>query len=164
VTSVEVKIILERDIFAECIEELSKRKVILDLGGRRRFYKWLAPFKEKFASSHYFCLDILPNPNLDVVEDILFLPFASESADGIICHSVLEHVYEPQLAVKEISRVLKQGGGAFFYVPFLYHITEAKANQIAIALLRMLCSTCIEISPKYGCNRSTATSASRLGF
>jgi len=120
IAEVEFEIVTDRDIFAECIHRLAQQDVVLDLGGRHRFYKRLGPFKEMFAGVNYYCLDILPAPDLDVVGNLLRLPFAAEVADGVICNSVLEHVYEPQLAVGEIYRVLKPEGVAFLYVPFLY--------------------------------------------
>jgi len=43
------------------------------------------------------------------------------SVDAIICIAVLEHIEEPQKAVREIYRVLKPGGYCFLYVPFLYY-------------------------------------------
>lgn len=122
----ESEIVTDRNIFAECINKLAQRDVVLDLGGRRRFNKRLQPFQHLFSQVHYYCLDISPSSDLDVVGDLLRLPFAAEVAGGVICHSVLEHVYEPHTAVREIYRVLKPGGIAFLYVPFLYpyHGTE----------------------------------------
>jgi len=80
----------------------------------------LAKYKDLFSNVKYFCLDICPNPSLSIVGDIQELPLKSESINGVICYSVLEHVFEPQLAVREIYRVLKPCGLGFFYVPFLY--------------------------------------------
>lgn len=117
---VKVEIVTDGDIFDECIQQIAQQHRVLDLGGRHRFHKQLGPFERLFAGVHYYCLDILPDPDLDVVGNLLCLPFASEVAGGLICNSVLEHVYEPQLAVREIHRVLKSGGIAFLYVPFLY--------------------------------------------
>jgi len=117
---VKAEIVTNRDIFDECMQRMAQQHLVLDLGGRRRFHKGLGSFREMFAGVHYYCLDILPASDLDVVGNLLQLPFAAEMADGVICNSVLEHVYEPQLAVKEIYRVLKPGGVAFLYVPFLY--------------------------------------------
>lgn len=116
----KVEIVTDRDIFDECMQQMTQQHLVLDLGGRRRFHKRLGPFREIFVSVHYYCLDILPAPDLDVVGDLLLLPFAAEVADGVICNAVLEHVYEPQLAAREIYRVLKPEGVAFLHVPFLY--------------------------------------------
>ncbi len=43
--------------------------------------------------------------------------------DGIICHSILEHTYDPFSAVKNLSTVLKSNGIFLGFVPFLmeYH-------------------------------------------
>jgi SAM-dependent methyltransferase len=117
---VKVGIVTDRDIFGECMEQLAQQHLVLDLGGRHRFHKRLSAFREMLAGMHYYCLDVLPAPDLDVVGNLLRLPFAAEVAGGVICNSVLEHVYEPQWAVQEIYRVLKPGGIAFLYVPFLY--------------------------------------------
>jgi len=118
--AVKVEIVTDHDIFDGCMEQMAQQHLVLDLGGRHRFHKRLSTFREILAGVHYYCLDILHVQDLDVVGNLLCLPFAAEVAGGVICHSVLEHVYEPQLAVREIYRVLKPGGVAFLYVPFLY--------------------------------------------
>ena len=41
--------------------------------------------------------------------------------DAIICLAVLEHVYDPFIAIKNINKMLKDNGILFGYVPFLYH-------------------------------------------
>ncbi len=56
----------------------------------------------------------------DFVEDVHQLSFADSSQDAIFCMAVLEHVYDPKRAAEEIVRVLKPGGRAFIYVPFIY--------------------------------------------
>lgn len=56
----------------------------------------------------------------DYVEDIHQLSFGDGSMDAVICMAVLEHVYDPKTAAEEIVRVLKPGGLAFLYVPFIY--------------------------------------------
>lgn len=49
--------------------------------------------------------------------DILGLPFADQTFDGIICAEVLEHISDHQAAVSEILRVLKDGGDLAVSVP-----------------------------------------------
>ena len=60
------------------------------------------------------------HPGLDFVSDALNVPLLDASVDGVICISLLEHVFEPIQVASEIHRVLRPGGAAFVYVPFLY--------------------------------------------
>ena len=43
------------------------------------------------------------------------LPFESESFDFVNAYSVIEHVDNPEAVFNEVSRVLKPGGGFFFF-------------------------------------------------
>lgn len=45
--------------------------------------------------------------------DINFLPFKSGLADGVSCFSVIHHLYQIDLLIREIYRVMKPGG--YFY-------------------------------------------------
>jgi methionine biosynthesis protein MetW len=45
-----------------------------------------------------------------VIADAAELPFAAESFDVVLCIEVLEHLFTPDQAVKEIHRVLRPGG------------------------------------------------------
>jgi len=65
-------------------------------------------------------LDITLSEYVDIVGDAHILPFADETFDGIICTSVLEHVWNPVKVVNEIYRILKKGGKIYIEVPFLY--------------------------------------------
>lgn len=51
------------------------------------------------------------------VGDIHDLKFKANSFDAIFALEVLEHVFEPEKALREIKRVLKKGGYAIFLVP-----------------------------------------------
>ena len=57
-------------------------------------------------------------PGVDVVADVQALPFRSSSIAAIECDAVLEHVVDPQLAVREMWRVLRPGGYLHVVVPF----------------------------------------------
>jgi len=106
--------------FNNKISEIAKEKEVLDIGGGFRFQKDLLKYQQLFTNSNYRTLDIEEKYYPDIVGDITDMPLKDESIDAIICKAVLEHVAEPQMAVKEIYRVLKKRGKCFVYVPFLY--------------------------------------------
>jgi SAM-dependent methyltransferase len=57
--------------------------------------------------------------NVDVVGDAYALPYADASVDAIHCEAVLEHLEAPDLAVREMFRVLVPDGEVFAATPFL---------------------------------------------
>ncbi|MBI4220355.1 MAG: methyltransferase domain-containing protein [Chloroflexi bacterium] len=44
------------------------------------------------------------------VADVYQMPFPQASFDAVFCHTLLEHLAEPQKALREMHRVLKPGG------------------------------------------------------
>jgi SAM-dependent methyltransferase len=52
------------------------------------------------------------------------IPAKNGEFDSAICVAVLEHLEEPEKALRECHRVLKQGGSAIFTVPFIWHLHE----------------------------------------
>lgn len=64
-------------------------------------------------------LDISEYENIDVVGDAHCLPFRDNSIDIVLLKNVLEHIREPETALREIYRVLKPQGFLYAKVPFL---------------------------------------------
>jgi len=118
--SANVELVLDRDIFPESIAEITRRSLIVDLGAHEPQQKQLREFRHLFAGSRYYSTDIAPHPGLDFVADAQNIPLLDGSVDAILCHSLLEHVFEPTQVAREMFRVLKSDGVAFVYVPFLY--------------------------------------------
>lgn len=123
-------------VFADAIRELARREVVLDLGTFHQFRKELAPFRQEFSSTRYYCLDykaeaIHGELNPHVSGDIQKLPFKTASVDGVLVKCVLEHLPEPQKAVDEIHRVLRPGGLVVSTTPWLhpYHGTGGMKNS-----------------------------------
>ncbi|MFH0863474.1 MAG: class I SAM-dependent methyltransferase [Candidatus Gottesmanbacteria bacterium] len=56
--------------------------------------------------------------NIDIVSDITKIPVDSKSFDACLCAEVLEHLPEPLLAIKELSRILKKDGVLILTAPF----------------------------------------------
>jgi SAM-dependent methyltransferase len=89
---------------------------VLDVGksSRQRF----AMFEEDQITT----MDINQYENYpDIVDDLCDIQNLKWGAyDGIICMSVLEHVYAPQLAVDNLHKLLRDGGFCLIHVPFLF--------------------------------------------
>lgn len=112
----------------EKIREISKTKIILDIGGGEPFGKWLAEYKNYFGNSEYKTMDYDPASGAEVIGDIHSIPLADGSVDSIICHCVLEHVKDPIRAVSELYRILKPGGAVFGRVPSIYPYHARKGH------------------------------------
>lgn len=91
----------------------------LDLGGGGQ-----PSYKQVLAISGQFVnMDANEEAKPTVLGDLESeLPFATEFADTVILFNTLEHVYEHRSLVKEMYRVLKPGGRALVFVPFVFPV------------------------------------------
>ena len=62
--------------------------------------------------------------NIDVFGSAYHIPFKDDSFDSVICTAVLEHLEEPESAMRETYRVLRPGGCAIYTIPFFWHLHE----------------------------------------
>ena len=112
----------------EKMAEVAKEKFVLDVGGGGRFTKWLSVYRDLFKNCDYKTMDFDSSTGADVVGDIHNIPLNDKSVDAVICGSVLEHVENPILAVKEIHRILKDGGKLFVSIPSTYPYHARKGH------------------------------------
>lgn len=61
---------------------------------------------------------------IDLVGTAYNIPVSENSFDCALCTAVLEHLEEPEQALRECFRVLKPGGMAIYSVPFIWHLHE----------------------------------------
>jgi SAM-dependent methyltransferase len=62
--------------------------------------------------------------NVDIFSSAYEIPVKAESFDSAICTFVLEHLEEPETAIRECYRLLKPGAYAIYGVPFIWHLHE----------------------------------------
>lgn len=85
---------------------------VLDIGcGMKPYKKYLR------ICSEYIGMDNNKDVKPDMVGDIKELPFPEGYFDGVLCAEVLEHLPEPEIGIRQISRVLKTGGYLYLTVP-----------------------------------------------
>jgi SAM-dependent methyltransferase len=98
--------------------------IILDIGCGSK------PYEKLFSSDKYIGIDVVmtghkhTNSKIDVYYDGTTIPFNDNHFDSVVCFEVLEHVFNPDVFVKEACRVLKPGGNAIFTVPFIWDECE----------------------------------------
>jgi SAM-dependent methyltransferase len=82
--------------------------IVCDLGAGTRSY-----------DDRIVCVDGYGYQTVHVVCDLVALPFADGSIDGVISEAVLEHVPDPAAHVAEMLRVLRPGGRVLCFFPFM---------------------------------------------
>lgn len=78
---------------------------VLDVGGGTGRYRGLFPHVVRYA-----VLDPDASKHADIVAGAEDIPLEDGSVDGIVCTQVLGDVWDVELAVREMVRVLKPGG------------------------------------------------------
>lgn len=89
------------------------------------------PYKSLFNVSKYIGLDLEDsghnhkNEQIDVYYDGRSIPFDNEYFDSIFSSEVLEHVFNIEIIIAELNRVLKPNGMLLVTVPFVWDEHEA---------------------------------------
>ena len=103
------------------LKSINKNSAVLDIGKsmRNKYEKIDVKNKNtldlnKFQDYPDFQLD-LSDPSLEIEKTEL-----NRKYDEIICLAVLEHVYNPFIALDNLKKMLKNNGVIYGYVPFLY--------------------------------------------
>lgn len=102
--------------------------------GSRGVSKKLKNECESYSTSHFYQemeLGVYHPEHGHRCEDLENLTFEGESFDLFITQDVMEHVFDPERAFKEIARVLKPGGAHIFTVPIINkeHASECWASR-----------------------------------
>ncbi len=103
------------------LSKLPNLKILVIGGGTLSF--GMEKYMSKFSKFIFFS-DIYITPIVDVICDAHNLPFSEFSFDIVICTSVFEHLENPDLAAKNIYKVLKNRGILYSEIPFLQSVHE----------------------------------------
>jgi SAM-dependent methyltransferase len=96
---------------------------VLDAGCGRG--GWKALIESTGAKRESLDIKAYDHSVIDWVADITNMPqVPTDRFDCVICHQVLEHVTEPEAALRELHRVLKPGGKLVLNVPHLSRLHE----------------------------------------
>lgn len=112
------------ELFSAAISWLPKGARLLDVGCGPRDQAVPAAH----LGLHYAGFD-WSSPAADILADAHAIPFREATFDAALAYAVVEHVYNPFLAVREVGRILKPGGVFFgavsqgepFHDSFFHH-------------------------------------------
>lgn len=88
--------------------------ITLDVGSK------YSPYKKYIPYTKYFRLDIDKESEPDLCCDLHDIEWESDHFDALIATEVLEHLYDPQKAINQIHRVLKNGGTCLLSTRFMF--------------------------------------------
>jgi len=97
---------------------------LIDIGcGSKPYRKLVAPYVTEHVGVDHEETEHCKS-NIDLFGTAYEIPAEVGEFDSALCTAVLEHLEEPELALRECHRVLKSGGIAIYSVPFIWHLHE----------------------------------------
>ena len=123
----EIKNILVNQIIDKELKRCASRYLsgrLIDIGcGMKPYENLLAPYVSEHVGVDH--KDSIHNrSNVDLVGTAYKIPVEDGSFNAVICTAVLEHLEEPEQALRECHRVLKLNGNVIYLVPFIWHLHE----------------------------------------
>jgi len=97
---------------------------MIDIGcGEKQYEQMLDPHIDEYIGlDHKDTMHDLSKA--DLVGTAYEIPVEDASFDCALCTAVLEHLEEPEQALRECNRVLKKEGIAIYSIPFIWHLHE----------------------------------------
>lgn len=98
--------------------------ILLDFGCGSKPYQSLFNVKEYIGLDYENPGHPHENEQIDVFYDGENIPFDNQFFDCILCTEVIEHVFNPEIVLSELNRVLKPGGKLLITCPFAWNEHE----------------------------------------
>ncbi len=106
-----------RDRFIEFAGNLTPNAKVLEIGTKQGIEGISRNSQSYFPNiqrQNYIMSDIASGLDVDIVADLHALPLEwTEHFDCFVAQAVFEHLERPWIAVKEVTRILKHGGGCY---------------------------------------------------
>ncbi|RTR36438.1 glycosyltransferase [Robertmurraya yapensis] len=117
-------------LFIEEETDIKEQKTkVLHIAPEKNIRNWLISLK----NIDYTCGDLFPSDrNMEKI-DITNIQYNDNSFEFIICSHVLEHVPDDSKAMKELCRILKQGGKGILQVPIALNLDETYEDDRIIS-------------------------------
>lgn len=111
------------DFRLEILKNINSNDIVLDVGkGMRNQFKYIQAKKIDTLDINEF--NDYPDIIFDICSELDESLFGKY--DKIICLAILEHVYNPFLAVSNLRKMLKKNGEIYGYAPYLYYYHAPK--------------------------------------
>jgi len=127
----EIKNILINHIHNRQLEKYVKKYftgLLIDIGcGAKPYKDLLEPYIASHVGiDHQYTLH--NKSNIDRFGTAYDIPAKDGEFDCALCTAVLEHLEEPEKALRECYRILRSGGVAIYSVPFIWHLHEEPSD------------------------------------
>lgn len=109
-----MKFVNTREVVKEFVPKYIKGKTLDIGGGTSKYRSIITP-----CVSEYLVSDLHKEDGVDFVEDARKLSHKDKTFDSILSFQALEHIDDTRAVVREMHRVLKDGGMAIVTAPFL---------------------------------------------
>lgn len=121
--------VIERLVQETNPDDPDRQVVLIGAGFESVFQRIFRPYTEVLR------IGLAHIGDVDMFCDICDTPLIDESIDLFVSSSVLEHVYNPELAISEMYRCLKAGGYVYAEIPFLrsFHMAPIDYQRYTIA-------------------------------
>jgi len=114
-------------IHNEQLKQYAERHIkglLIDIGcGDDQYKEMLAPYVRRHVGFDHLGTNH-DKSKADFFASAYHIPVADNTFDSAICTAVLEHLEEPEEAVRECHRALKSGAVAIYSIPFIWHVHE----------------------------------------